>query len=160
MEQIIKAIINNHTEVDVSSEEELAITEIGKNKYHLLHNAQSHSIEVLDLDRNNKTITFKMDNETYAVKYMDVVDVKVDQMGLTDLAASDVEDTIAPMPGLVLDVHVEAGMEIDKGQPLLILEAMKMENVIKSAHAGHISNVFVQKGDKVEKNQILISYQG
>ena len=159
MEQIIKAIINGHTEVDVSVDEELEIMSTGVNRYHILYKNNSHQIEVLHVNRNEKSIRLKIDNETYDIAYMDVVDVKVDQMGLTKLADKDIEDTVAPMPGLVLDVQVEEGIEVEKGQPLLILEAMKMENVIKSAHAGRIAQVHVEQGDKVEKNQVLITYQ-
>jgi len=60
------------------------------------------------------------------------------------------------MPGLVLDVLVENGQEIEEGQPVMVLEAMKMENVIKSKFAGRIKEVHCAKGDAIDKNQLLI----
>ena len=55
------------------------------------------------------------------------------------------------MPGKVLQVLVEPGHTVEEGQPLLVLEAMKMENVIKATAAGTVSEVPVNEGDAVEK---------
>jgi biotin carboxyl carrier protein len=60
------------------------------------------------------------------------------------------------MPGLILEVIATVGQTIQKGDSLLILEAMKMENVIKAAGSGTVKSINVQKGATVEKNQILI----
>jgi biotin carboxyl carrier protein len=65
----------------------------------------------------------------------------------------------APMPGLVLDVLVKSGDTVTIGQDLLVLEAMKMENSIKSPQEGVIDEISIQKQDKVEKNQILLSFE-
>ena len=65
----------------------------------------------------------------------------------------------APMPGLVLDVKVTSGDEVIEGQELLVLEAMKMENAIKSPQDGIIKSISIEKNDKVEKNQILVSFE-
>ena len=62
----------------------------------------------------------------------------------------------APMPGLVVDLHVQAGDTVKAGQSLLILEAMKMENDIRSFESGMVKAVHVQKGDKVELGQVLV----
>ncbi len=60
------------------------------------------------------------------------------------------------MPGKILEILVEKGEDIERGQAVIILEAMKMENEIKTADSGTISEVFVETGDSVEKNQPLI----
>jgi biotin carboxyl carrier protein len=63
----------------------------------------------------------------------------------------------APMPGLVISVPAEEGMEVKQGDVLLILESMKMQNELKSPKKGIISRVRVEKGDHVERKQTLLS---
>ena len=62
----------------------------------------------------------------------------------------------APMPALVVKLEVEIGDEVKPGQGLLILEAMKMENEIKSHSAGRVKEIYVTKGKPVEKGELLI----
>ena len=62
------------------------------------------------------------------------------------------------MPGLVLNVLVNIGQTVQKDEPLLVLEAMKMENVIKSPVDGEIESISIKSGDKVDKNQVLIKF--
>ena len=61
------------------------------------------------------------------------------------------------MPGNILDVKVKAGESVSEGQPLVILEAMKMENDIVAPKAGVVAAVHVKKGDVVNSNDLLVS---
>ncbi|AJC73758.1 propionyl-CoA carboxylase [Pseudothermotoga hypogea DSM 11164 = NBRC 106472] len=63
----------------------------------------------------------------------------------------------APMSGLVVKVHVSEGQQVKRGQKLLVLEAMKMENDIVSEHEGTVVKVLVKEGDNVETGQTLIT---
>jgi biotin carboxyl carrier protein len=65
----------------------------------------------------------------------------------------------APMPGLVLRVHVAAGQQVVAGVGLVVLEAMKMENELKSAAAAIVKAVRVKPGEAVEKGQILVEFE-
>jgi biotin carboxyl carrier protein len=65
----------------------------------------------------------------------------------------------APMPGLVVTIPVEEGQEIKKGQVLLILESMKMQNELKAPRDGVISRIKVKSGESVEQKQALLSLQ-
>lgn len=62
----------------------------------------------------------------------------------------------APMPALVVRVEVTAGQSVQKGDGLVILEAMKMENELKAPHAGTVKKVLVAGGSKVEKGELLL----
>ena len=62
----------------------------------------------------------------------------------------------ALMPGKVLKVLVETGENVDSGTPLLVIESMKMENVISSNKKGKVQNIFVQVDDNVQYDQPLI----
>ena len=63
----------------------------------------------------------------------------------------------APMPGRVVRVHVKPGDEVVAGQPLLVLEAMKMENEVKAKEAAVVAEVHVAEGSTVEANAKLIT---
>ncbi len=63
----------------------------------------------------------------------------------------------APMPGLIIDVPVEEGQTVEKGQVLLILESMKMQNELTSPRQGVVSRLRVEAGDNVEVNETLLS---
>ncbi|HZW03920.1 MAG TPA: acetyl-CoA carboxylase biotin carboxyl carrier protein subunit, partial [Anaerolineaceae bacterium] len=61
----------------------------------------------------------------------------------------------APMPAQVLSVQAAAGKQVEKGEPLLLLEAMKMEIQIKAPAAGRVRQILVTEGQTVEKDQVL-----
>ena len=63
----------------------------------------------------------------------------------------------APMPGKILKVNVNAGAAVKKGDVLLVLEAMKMENEIVAPQDGTVASVNVSKGDSVEAGQVIIT---
>jgi biotin carboxyl carrier protein len=65
----------------------------------------------------------------------------------------------APMPGLIVAVNVEEGQDVQKGQVLLILESMKMQNELKSPRDGKVSRIKVKAGESVEQKQTLLSVQ-
>ena len=62
----------------------------------------------------------------------------------------------APIPGLVVKVMIDIDSQIEEGQPLIILEAMKMENEIRSPRSGVVKSVTVAAGQRVEQNVVLI----
>lgn len=82
----------------------------------------------------------------------------LEKMGVSGKTSSKTADLKAPMPGLVKHFLVKAGDAVQKGTPLLVLEAMKMENMIKAQGPGTVSSISAQSGDKVEKGQILIKF--
>ena len=72
-------------------------------------------------------------------------------------AAAGGERICAPMPGNILSVNVAAGDAVKKGQVLMILEAMKMENEIVAPQDGTVASVNVNKGDTVNSGDVLVS---
>lgn len=66
---------------------------------------------------------------------------------------------LAQMPGKITEIYVKEGQEVKKGDPLLILEAMKMENVIKANNSGKVLKINVKVGDTVEKGKMLIDFE-
>ncbi len=70
----------------------------------------------------------------------------------------DLAKLAAKMPGMVLNILVDEGQEVKKGDALIVLEAMKMENILKSPVDGVIKKIAINKGVAVEKNQLLIQF--
>jgi biotin carboxyl carrier protein len=88
----------------------------------------------------------------------DKFDLLLEKMGMNASASGKVNNIKAPMPGLIIDLRVKDGDLVKAGDPLLILEAMKMENIIKSPGEGVVKSVKVKKGAGVEKGQVLIEF--
>ena len=65
----------------------------------------------------------------------------------------------APMPGKIIDILVEEGVDVKEGEPILILEAMKMQNEIASHVTGVVRSVSVKKNDSVMKDDVLMDIQ-
>ena len=139
--------------------EQLAETDLlptGNGQYHLLQNGLSYHCEVLDFDRTSKQITVRINGRKFELAVRDEVDQLVEQLGLSAVVDTGAGDVHAPMPGLILDILVGEGDEIEAGTPLVVLEAMKMENVLKAEGSGTVKSIEVSKGDAVEKRQLLI----
>lgn len=125
---------------------------------HIIHNLRSYNVEVVGFDAAEKKADIKINNNIYHVTAKDQFDVLLDKLGLSNLNATKVSDIRAPMPGLVLKVFVTEGMDVKKGDNLFILEAMKMENIIKAPADVVVKTVKIKPGDKVEKGQILMIF--
>lgn len=125
---------------------------------HVIYQHKSYTIELVSENKADKTSVVKVNGHTYQVAVSDQYDLLLKQLGMDNAQAGKVKDVKAPMPGLVLNVLVEEGQEVNKGDNLLVLEAMKMENIIKSPSAGIVRKITVSKGVKVEKNEILIHF--
>lgn len=135
------------------------IANLTGNSWHLIKDDKSYNVQVVKAEMETKTFTIWVNGKEYEVKAKDDFDLLLDKMGLADLATSKVNDVKAPMPGLVLKIMVKAGQEIKKDEPIIILEAMKMENVLKSPTDGVVKDVCVEQGDAVEKNTVLIAFE-
>lgn len=135
------------------------VQQIKDKTYHIIKDNKSYNIEVLSANREEKTFFVKVNGDKYKFNVKDQFDELLHSLGMDNLASKKVADLKAPMPGLVLEINVEVGQEVAKGDTLLILEAMKMENVIKSPTDGTIKSIAVNKGDTVEKNQLILNFE-
>ncbi len=152
---------NNHTyriegqQID-GKDMGLDLITINEGAFHVIRDGKGYTAEVLALDASTKTFSIRVNGNDYEVQVQDHFDELLEKMGLQSLAGSKTESIKAPMPGLVLDIMVEAGQNVRKGDAVLILEAMKMENVLKAPGDGVVQSVEVSKGQAVEKNALLV----
>ncbi|MEO5909481.1 MAG: acetyl-CoA carboxylase biotin carboxyl carrier protein subunit [Pelobium sp.] len=137
--------------------EEIDKVDLGNNHFHILHQHKSYNAELIAFDKAAKKIKIKINANIYELDIKDQYDLLLKNLGLENLNASKLKEIKAPMPGLVLKILVKEGDEVKKGDSLLVLEAMKMENMIKAPADIHIKKINIKPGDKVEKNQSLIN---
>ncbi len=128
-------------------------------KYHVILNNKSFNAEIVEVDRNAKAVVLLIDKRKFSIQIQDDFDLLLSKMGMDKKAGDIISEIKSPMPGLVLDVKVNIGDAVEKGQALMVLEAMKMENVIAAPNDGIVSRIDVNKQDKVDKNQILIRFE-
>jgi len=124
----------------------------------ILDNNKSKLVSVKLVDHELKRYQIQIDGRTYQVQISDVVDQQIQKMNLKSKRSNQLKELRAPMPGLVRQVNINVGDQVDSGDSLFILEAMKMENLLKSPVNGVVSEIFVKPGESVEKNQILLSF--
>ena len=166
---MIKAKINQKEfEVDVVSDTEvilnselkkLDIISLSKEKQHVIIDNKSYSIEFVEFDSEKKIATLKVNNNSYEVAIQDKYDMLLKDLGMNNMTSKVIKEIKAPMPGLVVSIEVEVGQEVSEGDSVLILEAMKMENVLKSPVDGKIKSIKTKQTQTVEKNEILIEFE-
>ena len=134
------------------------IIEVKNGSFHIIKDFKSYTVEVIKADAAEKSFLVSVNGNKYQLDVKDKFDELLKSLGFDNLNAKKVNEIKAPMPGLVIDVRVSVGDIVKKGDPIIVLEAMKMENIIKSPTDGTISKINVKKGIAVEKNQVLINF--
>lgn len=140
-------------------ETHIDLVNVSSERYHVIQNNQSYNLEVLEADLANKRFRIKVNEQVFQLSLEDELDQQLRKMGMSKSASDKVDKVLAPMPGLVLQILAAPGQEVKKGDSLVILEAMKMENIIKSAGTGVVKSILVKQKDAVEKNQVLIEME-
>ncbi|HHB80051.1 MAG TPA: biotin/lipoyl-binding protein [Saprospiraceae bacterium] len=150
--------INENRSFDITPETlaQMDIVRLDENHWQLLEQGISYHIRLVAFDYANRKMQLAVNGEVFDVAIDDRYAQLIERMGLSKEVVIDVKDIKAPMPGLVLKINFKAGDHFQKGDPLLILEAMKMENVIKAPVDGTIVKVNVKEGESVEKGQVLM----
>ena len=154
----ISAKVNDRFEFTNEEIDQLDFMPIDDRNFHILSNGKSYRAELVSRNFQRKLFTIKINGTRYDIKLADAYDQMVERLGLGAINTTLVADIMAPMPGLVLQIMAKEGDNVTAGQPILILEAMKMENILKSQGEGTVKNVKVKKGDTVEKGQVLVEF--
>lgn len=131
---------------------------IGERTFHLIQNGKSYTIEVVSINKKEKTLVLHLNNKPVSLQLEDKFDLLLKKLGMNMAASHSIKQITSPMPGLIHDIKVNLGDQVKKGDPVLVLEAMKMENIIKSPGDGEVKKITVQIGDSVEKNEVLIQF--
>ena len=145
----------------------------GENRYKLTLNGVTHLVDALTLPHG--AVSMLVDGESYGVEFeengdevgvlvrgqvtrVDVADERRLRLraGTAGFSAEGKQVINAPMPGKVVKVLVKVGDEVKQGQGLVVVEAMKMENELKSPKDGKVVELFAKEGTAVENNAKLV----
>lgn len=156
-----KLLVNNSAcfELTESNLKSLDAVSIDQSKFHILKDSKPYKAEIVSTDFIAKKYTIKVNNNIYEVAISDTLDELIKSMGIERGRTKVVNAIKAPMPGLILEISVEVGHIVKENDPLLILEAMKMENSFLSPRDGVIKSIAVEKGNAVDKGQLLVEFE-
>jgi len=163
---MLKIKVNENKEIEIDiKKNELTVNgknistdsiKIGADKFHILFDDGSYTIELLEKNETGKELTIAVNGKKQLVSVKDEFDELLHKLGMDNLSHKKMNEVKAPMPGLVLRIMVNEGDTIQKGDALIVLEAMKMENIIKATGEGVVKKIVAQTKQAVEKNQVLM----
>ncbi len=147
----------NEIEVDQKKLDAAEFISSSENDFAIRYKGKNYNFKLHRIDDNYKALTIEYRGQIYKTSVLDDLDQLIKEMGLDEIHDEFSGEIHSPMPGLVVEILVQEGQIVEKGDDLIILEAMKMENIIKAEGAGIVNKIHIAPLDKVEKSQILIS---
>lgn len=161
MSNSYKPIVDHLYDFEISEDEinQLDLVSHQNNTSHLLHNQTSYEVSILNSNFLKKNYNVRVNHNTYSVHIQDTLDLLIHELGFDQNASEVITQVTAPMPGIIIGIHVSPGDTVTEKDSLLVLEAMKMENIITSPRAGIIKSVAVNNNDTVDKNTLLIEFE-
>lgn len=152
-----KSIVVDQNNVTVDEKSlDFDIQPLANGSYSLIVNGKSYVAYIEEINREKKQLKLRVNSSIFDIAIQEPIDILLSKMGLDMTKMQKIEPIKAPMPGLILKVMVEEGQQIKKGEPVLILEAMKMENVFKAAADATVKAIKINPGQAVEKGEVLI----
>lgn len=142
----------------VSADTAIDIQVLNESNIHIIYKHKSYNATLVAFNAEEKKLTVRIQGNDYEVELKNETDLLLEKLGLNNATQVKVNNLKAPMPGLIVNIAVQEGDQIKKGEPLIILEAMKMENVIKSPADVTIKKIKVQPKQAVEKGEILMEF--
>ena len=108
------------------------VVKTGARSFQILREGKTYKVHVVEVNAEAKTVQLVVNGKKAEVAVTTELDRLLKKMGFENAGAGKVSELKAPMPGLIHSVQAQPGDAVAKGDQLLVLEAMKMENVIKS----------------------------
>lgn len=158
----MKYTVNSDLNAYVFDHEELSqldIIKVSDKEFHLIEDDVCYKYRIHTIDLRNNKVSLEMKEDLYEFEISTPLDMLIKEMGMNASQSNTQKEVKAPMPGLILEILVEVGQKVEKDDSLLILEAMKMENILKAEGEGVIKEIKMKKGDSVDKHQVLIELE-
>lgn len=115
--------------------------------------------EILEEATESNQLKLKINHRVFEIKKKGELDDLIAELGLDKPKIKKLKELQAPMPGRIVNVAVRVGDELNVGDEILSLEAMKMENVLKAEGVGVVKEINISNNDVVEKGAVLIEFE-
>ena len=115
--------------------------------------------EVMEEATESNRLKLKINHRVFEVSKKGSLDDLIKAMGLDKPKVKKLKELQAPMPGRIVNVAVNIGDELNVGDEILSLEAMKMENVLKAEGIGIVKSINIGTDDVVDKGAVLIEFE-
>ena len=115
--------------------------------------------KILKHNYEDQFYVVKVNGNISIIRIIKPAEKTAEKIGINKNTSLNVNTLKAPMPGLILEILVTKSVTVKKGDPIIILEAMKMENILTSPIDGVIKNIEVKAQQTVEKNNVLIRFE-
>ena len=115
--------------------------------------------ELLENNTESNALTVKINHRVFQIKKKGELDDLISALGLDVPKVRKLKELAAAMPGRIVQIAVSVGQELNPGDEILSLEAMKMENVLKAEGVGTVKAILVQPDQVVEKGSVMIEFE-
>ena len=144
---------------DNSELAEIDLIQRSATEFNCIKNNRSVNAVLEEADPINKKFKVAIEGEIFSIEIKDELDQMLEKMGFGIGVNKQLSNIRAPMPGLVLEINVAEGQIVNGGDKILILEAMKMENIIMVPSGATIKKILVSKGQAVDRGQLLVELE-
>ena len=142
-------VVNHQSEIVWEDDRFFTMTYKGKN----FHG------EIMEENLENRMLKVKINHSEYLISKKGPLDELIAQLGLDKVKVRKLSQLKSPMPGRIVAISISVGDEIEVGDSLLTLEAMKMENVLKSEGVGIVKSIEVKTDQVVDKGAVLVTFE-
>ena len=144
---------------ETATSEGAAIRWIDHRFFTLDFEGQEYHGEVVSDLSEAQQLVLKINHRVFHIRKKHALDELIQQLGMDKPKVRKIKSFNAPMPGRIINVLVAVGDDVDAGTPLISLEAMKMENTLKSSGIGKVKTIYVAAGAVVEKGAALFEFE-
>jgi len=158
-ETIFDVLLNLNKSDATINDQQFDFEIVDQNDVQIIFRIGHHLHTISNITVDGGTVECTVDGKWISAQIKNEQQLLLESLGFKTAAEKSVGSLQAPMPGKILELLVEEGAEVELGDPVAILEAMKMENELKAPCAGTIVEISVTTGTNVEKNQLLIEIE-
>lgn len=158
-ESVFNIDLNLEDDQAVINEDEIQFNVVKHSDSQILFRVGSTLYKIRNIQIEDNEIECTVNGKWISANLKDEQQLLLEKLGFKTAAEKSIGSLQAPMPGKILELLSAEGDEVELGEPVAILEAMKMENELKAPCAGTITTISVTTGSNVEKNQLLIEIE-